>query len=288
MRVIHTIAELRVCLRGVTGIVLVPTMGNLHQGHLDLVRIARQHGQFVVVSIFVNPLQFGVNEDYSKYPRTLEQDCKMLEQYGVDMVFAPSERDLYPQPQQVIVELPPIANELCGAFRPGHFRGAATVVLKLFNIVQPRIAVFGKKDYQQLHLMRQMTTQLNLPVEIIGGETVRASDGLALSSRNQYLNVAERTEAVFLYQTLAGIRQAIMDGTTDFFKLERQAREALSARGWLVDYVAIRSQANLAEPTTFECNLVILAAAWLGQTRLIDNLEVLKEGDAVPGRNLDL
>ncbi len=278
MRVIHTIAELRERLRGVTGIVLVPTMGNLHQGHLDLVRIARQHGQFVVVSIFVNPLQFGINEDYAKYPRTLEQDCKMLEQCGVDMVFAPSERDLYPQPQQVTVDLPPIANELCGAFRPGHFRGAATVVLKLFNIVQPRIAVFGKKDYQQLYLMRQMAAQLNLPVEIIGGETVRASDGLALSSRNQYLNVAERTEAVFLYQTLIGIRLAIMNGATDFFKLERQAIEALTARGWQVDYVTIRAQSNLAEPIASECNMVILAAAWLGKTRLIDNLEVLRDG----------
>jgi pantoate--beta-alanine ligase len=288
MRVIHNIAELHARLRGVTGIVLVPTMGNLHQGHLDLVRIARQHGQFVVVSLFVNPLQFGMNEDYSKYPRTLEQDCKKLEQCGTDVVFAPSERDLYPQPQQVTVELPPVANELCGAFRPGHFRGAATVVLKLFNIVQPRIAVFGKKDYQQLYLMRQMTAQLNLPVEIIGGETVRASDGLALSSRNQYLNVVERTEAVFLYQNLVEIRQAIMDGATDFSKLERQATEALSARGWRVDYVAIRSQSNLAESTAGECNLVILAAAWLGQTRLIDNLEVLRESDAVPGRNLDL
>ncbi len=283
MLVIHTIAELRVRLRGVTGVVLVPTMGNLHEGHLDLVRIARQHGQFVVVSIFVNPLQFGVNEDYSKYPRTLDEDCKMLEQCGTDVVFAPSERDLYPQPQQITVKLPPIANELCGAFRPGHFRGAATVVLKLFNIVQPRIAVFGKKDYQQLYLISQMTAQLNLPVEIIGGETVRASDGLALSSRNQYLNVAERTEAVFLFQNLVEIHLAIVDGATDFFKLEQHAREALSARGWRVDYVAIRSQANLAEPTAGECNLVILAAAWLGQTRLIDNLEVLKEGNAVPG-----
>ena len=277
MLAIHTIAELRARLQGITGIAFVPTMGNLHQGHLDLVGIARQHGQFVVVSIFVNPLQFGVNEDYSKYPRTLEQDCKMLEQCGVDMVFAPGERDLYPQPQQVTVELPPIANELCGAFRPGHFRGAATVVLKLLNIVQPGIAVFGKKDYQQLFLMRQMAAQLNLPVEIIGGETVRASDGLALSSRNQYLNAAERTEAVFLYQNLVEIRQAIMDGATDFFKLERQAIEALTARGWQVDYVTIRSQPNLAEPTASECNLVILAAARLGQTRLIDNLEVSKE-----------
>jgi pantoate--beta-alanine ligase len=201
----------------------------------------------------------------------------MLEQCGVDMVFAPSERDLYPQPQQVTVELPPIANELCGAFRPGHFRGAATVVLKLLNIAQPCVAVFGKKDYQQLYLMRQMAAQLNLPVEIIGGETVRASDGLALSSRNQYLNAAERTEAIFLYQNLVEIRLAIMDGATDFFKLERQAIEVLTARGWQVDYVTIRAQSNLAEPTASECNLVILVAARLGRTRLIDNVEVVRE-----------
>ncbi|MEO6421451.1 MAG: pantoate--beta-alanine ligase [Candidatus Nitrotoga sp.] len=277
MLVIHGIAELSVHLRDVTDISLVPTMGNLHQGHLDLVRIARQQGQFVVVSIFVNPLQFGMNEDYSKYPRTLEQDCKILEQCGVDVVFAPSECELYPQPQQVTVELPPIANELCGAFRPGLFRGAATVVLKLFNIVRPHIAVFGKKDYQQLYLMRQMATQLNLPVEIVGGETVRTSDGLALSSRNQYLSVAERTEAVFLYQSLVGIRLAIMDGATDFHKLDRQAMEVFAARGWQVDYVAIRAQLNLAEPIVGERNLVILAAAWLGQTRLIDNLEILSD-----------
>ena len=277
MRVIYTIAELRESLRGITGIALVPTMGNLHQGHLDLVQIARQQGQFVVVSIFVNPLQFGVNEDYSTYPRALEQDCKMLEQCGVDVVFAPNECELYPQPQQVAVELPPIANELCGASRPGHFRGAATVVLKLFNIVQPHIAVFGKKDYQQLYLMRLMTAQLNLPVEINGGDTVRASDGLALSSRNQYLNVAERTEATFLYQTLVGIRLAIIDGATDFLTLEQQAIDVLTVRGWQVDYVAIRAQANLAEPIACECKLVILAAAWQGKTRLIDNLEVFKD-----------
>ena len=277
MQLIHTIAELRAHLRGVSDVVFVPTMGNLHQGHLDLVRIARQHGRFVVVSIFVNPLQFGVNEDYSKYPRTLEQDCKMLEQCGVDAVFAPGERDLYPQPQQVTVDLPPVANELCGAFRPGHFRGAATVVLKLFNIVQPQSAVFGKKDYQQLYLIRRMTAQFNLPIEIIGGETVRAADGLALSSRNQYLSVAERTEAVFLYQTLVEIRRAIMDGARDFLELERQAIDALAMRGWQVDYVAIRAQSDLGEPTASERDLVILAAARLGQTRLIDNLEVSKE-----------
>lgn len=275
MLVIRTIAGIRTRLRGVNGISLVPTMGNLHQGHLDLVRIARQRGQFVVVSIFVNPLQFGMNEDFSKYPRTLDQDCVLLEECGVDVVFAPTECEIYPQPQQIKIELPPIANELCGAFRPGHFSGAATVVLKLINIVQPSIVVFGKKDYQQFWLICQMARQLNLPVEIIGAETVRAPDGLALSSRNQYLKNEERTEAPFLYQMLVGVRQAILNGKKDFFNLERQGMEALSSRGWQADYVAIRSRENLAEARVGEDNLVILAAARLGQTRLIDNLEVL-------------
>ena len=275
MLVIRTIAGIRTRLRGVNGISLVPTMGNLHQGHLDLVRIARQRGQFVVVSIFVNPLQFGMNEDFSKYPRTLDQDCVLLEECGVDVVFAPTECEIYPQPQQIKIELPPIANDLCGAFRPGHFSGAATVVLKLINIVQPSIVVFGKKDYQQFWLICQMARQLNLPVEIIGAETVRAPDGLALSSRNQYLKNEERTEAPFLYQMLVGVRQAILNGKKDFFNLERQGMEALSSRGWQADYVAIRSRENLAEARLGEDNLVILAAARLGQTRLIDNLEVL-------------
>ncbi len=273
MQVIPTVAELRPRLRGEASIAFVPTMGNLHEGHLDLVRIARQHGECVVVSIFVNPLQFGANEDFSKYPRTLEQDCRMLEQCGVDVVFTPTEHELYPQPQQVTVE-PPSANELCGAFRPGHFRGVATVVLKLLNIVQPQVAVFGKKDYQQLYVVRQVAAQLNLPVEIVGGETVRALDGLALSSRNQYLSAAERTEATFLYRMLASMRQAVLDGTKDFAKLERQAAEALTARGWQVDYVAVRAQATLLHPESGERDLVVLAAARLGNTRLIDNLEV--------------
>lgn len=277
MQVISTVAELRRCLHSETSIAFVPTMGNLHEGHLDLVRIARQHGQCVVVSIFVNPLQFGANEDFSKYPRTLAHDCEKLEQCGVDVVFTPTERELYPQPQQVTVE-PPLADELCGAFRPGHFSGVATVVLKLLNIVQPQMAVFGKKDYQQLYVVRQVAAQLNLPVEIVGGETVRAPDGLALSSRNQYLNAAERTEAVFLYQMLVSTRQAVLDGATDFAGLERQAAESLTTRGWQVDYVAVRTQATLALPESGERDLVILAAARLGNTRLIDNLEVCLKG----------
>ena len=273
MKVITSVAELRQRLRGETSIAFVPTMGNLHEGHLDLVRIAKEHGQCVVVSIFVNPMQFGANEDFGKYPRTLQADCEKLEPCGVDVVFTPSESELYPQPQQVTVE-PPLENELCGAFRPGHFRGVATVVLKLLNVVQPQVAVFGKKDYQQLYVIRQVAAQLNLPVEIVGGETVRAADGLALSSRNQYLSAVERTKAIFLHLTLVGLRQAVLDGARDFSALEQQAVQALAERGWQVDYVAVRSRDTLALPESGESDLVILAAARLGQTRLIDNLEV--------------
>lgn len=274
MEVISSVAALRQRLGRESSVALVPTMGNLHQGHLDLVRIAQQHGQCVVVSIFVNPLQFGVNEDFGKYPRTLQADCDKLAACGVAVVFAPTEADLYPQPQQVTIEPPPIAEELCGAFRPGHFRGVATVVLKLFNIVQPRVAVFGKKDYQQLYVVRQMVAQLNLPLEIIGAETLRAADGLALSSRNQYLEPAERTEATFMHLTLTEIQQAIKSGARNYAQLEERALKALVARGWQVDYVAIRSQSSLLIPAPEERELVMLAAARLGKTRLIDNVEV--------------
>ncbi len=312
MEIISSTAGLRARLHREESIAFVPTMGNLHEGHLDLVRLARQRGNCIVVSIFVNPLQFGANEDFGKYPRTLQADCDKLEGLA-DVVFAPTERELYPQPQQVTVA-PPLENDLCGAFRPGHFRGVATVVLKLLNIVQPQVAVFGKKDYQQLYVIRQVAAQLNLPVEIIGGETVRAPDGLALSSRNQYLSAAERTEAVFLYQTIVGMQKALLDGETDYSRLERQAAEVLTTHGWQVDYVAVRTQADLAQPNGHgkcaapdddtrhahfplpqagerdkdslrefhvkigECGLVILAAARLGQTRLIDNLEVCLKG----------
>ena len=188
-------------------------------------------------------------------------------------VFAPTEADLYPQPQQVTVEPPPIAQQLCGAFRPGHFRGVATVVLKLFNIVQPQVAIFGNKDYQQLHVIRQMVGQLNVPVQIVGAETLRAADGLALSSRNQYLSVEERTEATFLYQTLVGIKNALVSGDRGYNVLEVNAVKALISHGWQVDYVAIRSQSTLLVPELGEQKLVILAAARLGKTRLIDNIE---------------
>lgn len=272
MQVISTIADLRKCLSSETTIAFVPTMGNLHEGHLELVRIARQHGQCVVASIFVNPLQFGPNEDFERYPRTFEADCKKL-QGMADVVFAPSVNDMYPAQQTLFVEPPPIANELEGTSRPGHFRGVATVVLKLLNIVQPQVAVFGKKDYQQLQIIRQMVAQFNLPVRIVGGETVRAVDGLALSSRNQYLGPSERAEAAFLYRTLQGMRQ-VLQGGRDYERMERQAAEALSERGWKVDYVSVRNQADLLPATLGQHELVILAAAKLGDTRLIDNVEV--------------
>jgi pantoate--beta-alanine ligase len=247
-------------------------MGNLHEGHLDLTRIAKERGDCVVTSIFVNPLQFGANEDFSKYPRTLEKDCEKLEGLS-DLVFAPTEADLYPVPQQVTVE-PPLENDLCGAFRPGHFRGVATVVLKLFNIVQPHAAVFGKKDFQQFFIISRMVEQLNLPIEIIGAETIRADDGLALSSRNQYMNAQERAEAPFMFQTLNRIREAISGGNRDFPALAAGAAKDLEKRGWRVDYVAVRSQKTLLPPEDSEKSLVLLAAARLGKTRLIDNLEV--------------
>ena len=272
MMLIHSVSELRARLADEGSVAFVPTMGNLHEGHLDLVRIARQHGRCVVVSIFVNPLQFGVGEDFEQYPRTLEADCARLDGLA-DVVFAPSVAEMYPAPQTMVVTPPPIASELCGASRPGHFSGVATVVLKLFNLVQPQVAVFGKKDYQQLHVIRQLVTQFNLPVEIIGGETVRAADGLALSSRNQYLSPAERAEAVRLRHHLLQIEQAVRGGSTDYVRLERQAAAALAAHGWQVDYISVRGQASLAPPAAGERELVVLAAARLGRTRLIDNLE---------------
>ena len=273
MQIIHRVAELRARLAREESIAFVPTMGNLHEGHLDLVRRARERGTCVVVSIFVNPLQFGPNEDFDQYPRTLEADCAKL-QGLVDVVFAPSVNEMYPLPQTVFVEPPPIANELCGAARPGHFRGMATVVLKLLNIVQPKTALFGKKDYQQLHIIRQMVAQLNLPIHIVGGETVRAADGLALSSRNQYLSERERGEAVSLSRTLEGMRQDILHGVLDFGLLEQQAILALTGWGWQVDYVSVRNQSDL-QPANFEKNeWVVLAAARLGKTRLLDNVEV--------------
>lgn len=273
MRVISTIAELRTRLADEEAIAFVPTMGNLHAGHLNLMRLAREHGSCVVASIFVNPLQFGPSEDFDKYPRTLEADCAKLQGLA-DVVFAPTVNEMYPEQQTVFVEPPPIANELCGASRPGHFRGMATVVLKLLNIVQPHVALFGKKDYQQLHIIRQMVMQMNLPIGIVGGETVRAADGLALSSRNQYLSEAQRSQATLLYQTLQGLRDAILQGGRSFEQLQSQAVLALSAKGWVVDYVSIRNQSDLQPAYDLQRELVVLAAAKLGGVRLLDNMEI--------------
>jgi pantoate--beta-alanine ligase len=290
MQIINTIAELRARLANERSIAFVPTMGNLHEGHLNLMRLAREHGrctkgsQFanqqadcgvvcLVASIFVNPLQFGPSEDFDKYPRTLEADCAKLQGLA-DVVFAPSVNEMYPEQQTIFVDPPPIANELCGATRPGHFRGMATVVLKLLNIVQPHVALFGKKDYQQLHIIRQMVAQMNLPIRIVGGETVRAANGLALSSRNQYLDEAQRSQANFLYQTLQGLRTALLQGEHDFEQLQNQAVSALSAQGWVVDYVSIRNQSDLQPADYLQRELVILAAAKLGGVRLLDNVEI--------------
>jgi pantoate--beta-alanine ligase len=272
--VIHTIAELRQALSGARRTAFVPTMGNLHEGHLSLIRLAREQGGPVVASIFVNRLQFAPHEDFETYPRTLERDCELLRGAGCDFVFAPSEAELYPQPQGYRVQPPPdLADCLEGQFRPGFFTGVCTVVLKLFSIVQPRVAAFGKKDYQQLMVIRNMVRQLALPIDIVGGETTRADDGLALSSRNGYLNAEERREAVRLSQELLGIASALRSGQSGFAQLEQAAMDRLRSNGWAPDYVAIRRQRDLA-PAEARDALVVLAAARLGTTRLIDNLEV--------------
>lgn len=277
MRVIHTLAELRSALAGSRN-AFVPTMGNLHAGHLSLVAQARTHGKPVVASIFVNRLQFAPHEDFDTYPRTLERDCELLQGAGCDIVFAPSEAELYPEPQGYKVLPPPeLADLLEGHFRPGFFTGVCTVVLKLFNCVQPAAAVFGKKDYQQLMVIRRMVQQLALPISIVAGETSRADDGLALSSRNGYLSASERAEAVLLSQQLRGIQAQLTAGNEDWAALESSAMQALSARGWVPDYVAIRRRADLGTPTA-DADLVVLAAAKLGSTRLIDNLELTRPG----------
>ena len=274
MLIHSTIPDLRTALKTRGRIVFVPTMGNLHAGHISLMEQARAHGDAVVASIFVNRLQFGPNEDFDKYPRTFKADCDKLAAAGVDVLFAPTESDLYPEPQEYFVEPPAIQHLLDGEFRPGHFRGVATVVLKLFNCVQPQAAVFGKKDYQQLIIIRNMTRQLALPIEIIGGETVRADDGLALSSRNGYLSAAERAEAPRLYRELNRIREFLKQGEQDIFRLENAAVAVLTAAGWHTDYVAVRRQADLSAPQAIGVPLVVLAASRLGSTRLIDNIEI--------------
>ncbi len=280
MKVVHTIEELRDQLRGQLRVSFVPTMGNLHSGHLALMKLARQHGDPVVASIFVNRLQFGPNEDFDRYPRTLQNDIEKMErERDVYVLFAPDERELYPEPQNYRVQPPAeLGDILEGEHRPGFFGGVSTVVLKLFSCVQPRVAVFGKKDYQQLMVVRNMCRQFQLPVEILAHETVRDQDGLALSSRNMYLQSQERAEAPHLYATLKFVQQSVHQGAKDMAALEQQAEQRLRDRGWNVDYIAIRRQRDLHRPTTDEVvagePLVVLGAAKLGVTRLIDNLEI--------------
>ena len=274
MDIIHTVAELRARLNAEKSIGFVPTMGNLHAGHIELARIVRSRVECVVVSIFVNRLQFGPKEDFDKYPRTLADDAAKCRDAGVDIVFAPDEKEMYGEPQTYIVEPPGIQHILDGQVRPGHFRGVATVVLKLFNMVQPHIALFGKKDYQQCRVLSDMVRQFNLPVEMILAETVRADDGLALSSRNGYLSTGERAEAPQLHAALKKIHAAILKGDRDLSAMESNAVENLRARGWQPDYITVRRQIDLQLPTTDDRALVVLAAARLGTTRLIDNVEV--------------
>jgi pantoate--beta-alanine ligase len=287
MKIVTDIQELRDHLRGQNRASFVPTMGNLHEGHLSLMRIARQHGDPVIASIFVNRLQFGPHEDFDKYPRTLEEDASKLEKEGVYVLFAPTESVLYPEPQEYRIDPPKqLGDILEGEFRPGFFKGVCTVVLKLFSCVQPKVAVFGKKDYQQLMIIRQMAQQFALPVDIVAGETIRAEDGLALSSRNGFLSAEERVEAPQLQITLQNLRHEIhalnssslVASPSQLLTLEQKTIETLKHRGWAPDYIAIRKRSNLLAPNAEDLaskrDLVILTAAKLGKTRLIDNLEV--------------
>ncbi|MEK8052964.1 pantoate--beta-alanine ligase [Ideonella sp. DXS22W] len=278
MQIIHTIAELRAALAGQTATTCVPTMGNLHEGHLALVRQAAALGGPVVATIFVNRLQFLPHEDFDRYPRTLQRDAELLRGAGCDIVFAPDERELYPEPQVYKVAPPAaLADILEGEFRPGFFTGVCTVVLKLLQIVQPAQAVFGRKDYQQLQVIEGMARQFALPTRIVAGDTVRAADGLALSSRNGFLSDSERAEAPALARTLATLAAAARDGVKPLAALETEALQTLRQRGWAPDYLTVRRRADLLAPSDDERRagvpLVALGAARLGSTRLIDNLE---------------
>lgn len=282
MQIIHSAHALRTALATQPTIAFVPTMGNLHEGHLKLVKIAQQYANCVVVSIFVNPLQFGAHEDLASYPRTLQADCEKLQTAGANIVFAPAVEEMYPHVdsvsgnlgQSMIITAPPIANVLCGAIRPGHFDGVATVVMKLFHLVQPQVAIFGKKDFQQLHIIREMVQQFNLPIEIVAGETVREPSGLAMSSRNSYLSDAQKIQAAQLYQTLQQIAAQIKQGNSDYHALCEKAAATLRMQDWEVDYLSVRSSLTLFPASPDDRELVILGAAKLGRTRLIDNIEL--------------
>lgn len=257
-------------------VAFVPTMGNLHQGHMALVDMARERAQRIVVSIFVNPLQFGPQEDYLSYPRTAEDDRALLEGAGVDALFMPTVDEIYPYGEQgaTFVEVPDMSGILCGAFRPGHFRGVATVVAKLFNLVRPDLAVFGAKDYQQLLVIRHMTADLCFPIEIVACPTGREDDGLAMSSRNRYLSDEERDIAPVLYRALESAAAKVKEGARDFTDIQAEEVESLSHAGFRPEYFEIRDAETLAKPDTACTEFVIVAAAWLGRARLIDNLRV--------------
>lgn len=279
MQVVHTATDLRTALADARDTAFVPTMGNLHAGHVSLVELAQRHGHPVVASIFVNPLQFGAGEDFERYPRTLDADCEKLDAAGCDVVFAPDVAELYPAPQTFTVKLSgALARELEAHYRPGHLDGVATVVLKLFNLVRPRTAIFGRKDYQQLRVVVELTRQFNLPIEIVAGDTLREADGLAMSSRNGYLDASERIQATRLHRELAAIRTGVESGERDFSGLSAAACRRLKMAGWRVDYVELRDAGNLLAPTPASRQLVALGAAWLGKTRLIDNLDVSLDG----------
>jgi pantoate--beta-alanine ligase len=274
MDIIHSVADLRARLQREPNNVFVPTMGNLHKGHIQLIDVAKPRAACTVVSIFVNRLQFGPREDFDRYPRTFDADCRRLRDAGVDVTFVPEEKEIYPEPQTFVVEPSDLQHILEGAHRPGHFRGVATVVLKLFNLVMPHSAIFGKKDYQQYIVLRDMVQQLALPIEIIPAETVRAADGLALSSRNSYLSAEERREAPRLYRMLRYAHDEIMAGARDFQRIELHTMSELANHGWKPDYIAVRRQSDLQAPVAEDRDIVVLAAARLGRTRLIDNVEV--------------
>ena len=277
MRIVHSVAEFRALRPSLGHLAFVPTMGNLHAGHISLVKAAREHTDQIAASIFVNRLQFGPCEDLERYLRTLDEDAAQLEDAGVGVLFAPDEQEMYPSPQRYHVE-PPIeqVSILEGEFRAGHFRGVATVVMKLLQIVQPDIALFGKKDYQQLMVLRNMVSQFAMPIQVVGCETVRAEDGLALSSRNGYLSADERKRAPQLNAELRKIRTAVLDGHRDFEGLQESAAARLDSAGWQTEYVRICRRADLqpGNAAAAEEARVVLAAARLGTTRLIDNLEI--------------
>ncbi|MDH5345285.1 MAG: pantoate--beta-alanine ligase [Gammaproteobacteria bacterium] len=281
MKIVGNVEELREQIadwrRAGDHVALVPTMGNLHQGHLSLIDIARECAERVVVSIFVNPTQFSASEDLEGYPRTLELDKRKLKRAKVDLIFAPDVETMYPfgVDSATSVRVPVLTEDLCGTFRPGHFDGVTTVVNRLFSLVQPDVAVFGRKDYQQQLVIRRMVQDLNIPVEIVTGPTVREDDGLAMSSRNQYLTEDERKVAPELHAELSAIAEALAAGDRDFGALEKVATDKLGAAGFRPDYVAIRRADDLGEPGADTTNFVVLAAAWLGDARLIDNIDVI-------------